>query len=142
MATGDSFESEVRYRRADDGQYHWFLTRAVPLHDRRGKIIKWYGTSTDIEDSKRAELLRAELAHVNRINMMGELTASLAHEIKQPIADLVKMRSRRNTQMRLPILAALVTIPDGGRNWARFSMITLISGCMFLPAIPLTLATY
>jgi PAS domain S-box-containing protein len=88
VASGAPFENEVRYRGAD-GQYRWFLTRAVPLRDARGKIVKWYGSSTDIEDRKRAEHLQADLAHVNRVSTMGELTASLAHEIKQPIGAAV-----------------------------------------------------
>jgi PAS domain S-box-containing protein len=90
LATGELFENEVRYRRAADGQDRWFLARAVPLRDERGKILKWYGISTDIEDRKRAEQereqLRADLAHVNRVSIMGELAASLSHELKQPIA--------------------------------------------------------
>ena len=80
----------MRYRRAADGQYRWFLSRAVPLRDGRGKILKWYGTSADIEDRKRAEeereKLRTDLAHVNRVSMLGELAASVSHELKQPIA--------------------------------------------------------
>jgi len=90
LATGEPFENEVRYRRAAGGQYRWFLTRAVPLRDGRGKILKWYGISTDIEDRKRAEeereKLRADLAHVNRVSMLGELAASVSHELKQPIS--------------------------------------------------------
>jgi PAS domain S-box-containing protein len=89
LASGQPFESELRYRRAVDGQYRWFVVRAVPLRDGRGKVIKWYGISTDIEDRKRAEQLQADLAHVNRVNTMGELTASLAHDIKQPIGAAV-----------------------------------------------------
>src|SRR5437867_10520786 len=45
---------EMRLRRAD-GEYRWFLVRTVPLRDEQGNIVKWYGTSTDIEDRKRAE---------------------------------------------------------------------------------------
>ena len=90
LATGEPFDNEVRYRRAADGQYHWFLTRAVPLRDERGKILKWYGISTDIQERKGAEQererLRADLAHVNRVSMLGELAASVSHELKQPIA--------------------------------------------------------
>jgi PAS domain S-box-containing protein len=90
LATGEPFEDEVRYRRAADGQYRWFLSRAVPLRDHRGKIVKWYGTSTDIEDRKRAEQereqLRTDLAHMNRVGILGELAASVSHELKQPIA--------------------------------------------------------
>jgi PAS domain S-box-containing protein len=92
QGTGNSFESELRLRAAD-GKYRWFLVRAVPLRDERGKIVKWYGISTDIEERKRAEeerehsrQLEGELAHINRVSMLGELTASLAHEINQPIA--------------------------------------------------------
>jgi PAS domain S-box-containing protein len=89
LATGQPFEDEVRYRRAADGQYRWFLSRAVPLRDHRGKILKWYGTSTDIEDRKRAEhereQLRTDLAHMNRVSILGELAASVSHELKQPI---------------------------------------------------------
>src|SRR5580704_16812714 len=89
-ASGEPFENEVRYRRAVDGQYRWFLSRAVPLRDGKGKILKWYGTSTDIEDRKRSEeereKLRADLAHVNRVSILGELAASVSHELKQPIA--------------------------------------------------------
>src|SRR6202166_631003 len=90
LASGEPFENEVRYRRAADGEYRWFLSRAVPLRDEHGKILRWYGVSTDIEDRKRAEeereRLRADLAHVNRVSTLGELAASVSHELKQPIA--------------------------------------------------------
>jgi PAS domain S-box-containing protein len=90
LASGEPFENEVRYRRAADGEYRWFLSRAVPLRDEHGKILRWYGVSTDIDDRKRAEQereqLRADLAHVNRVSMLGELAASVSHELKQPIA--------------------------------------------------------
>jgi PAS domain S-box-containing protein len=79
------FENEVRYQRAADGKYRWFLSRAVPLRDARGKIVKWYGVSTDIEDRKRAEQLQADLAHTNRVSILGELVASISHELAQPI---------------------------------------------------------
>ena len=92
MASGKPFENEARHRSAN-GEYRWFLVRAVPLRDETGRIRKWYGTLTDIEDRKRAEKererlrqLEADLAYMNRLSMMGELAASLAHEITQPIA--------------------------------------------------------
>jgi PAS domain S-box-containing protein len=53
-ASGMPGELEARLRRFD-GEYRWFLFRAVPLHDEQGNIVKWYGSSTDIEDRKRAE---------------------------------------------------------------------------------------
>ena len=54
FASGEPIEDEARLRRSD-GEYRWFLHRAVPLRDEQGNIVKWYGTSTDIEDLKRAE---------------------------------------------------------------------------------------
>jgi len=54
LAAGEPFEKEARLRRAD-GQYRWFLIRAVPLRDKQRNVARWYGTSTDIEDLKRAE---------------------------------------------------------------------------------------
>jgi PAS domain S-box-containing protein len=93
VATGQVFEDEARFRRAADGEYRWFLVRGVPLRDEHGNIVEWYGTLTDIEDRKRAEQEReklrereADLAHINRVSTLGEMAASLAHEIKQPIA--------------------------------------------------------
>jgi formate hydrogenlyase transcriptional activator len=54
VASGAPGEMEARLRRFD-GEYRWFLIRAAPLSDETGKIVKWYGSSTDIEDRKRAE---------------------------------------------------------------------------------------
>jgi len=48
------YEVEIRLQGVD-GQYRWFLARAIPQLDQEGNIIKWYGTNTDIEDRKRAE---------------------------------------------------------------------------------------
>jgi len=88
FASGEPFEEEMRLRRTD-GEYRWFLTRAVPLRAKRGKVVKWYGAATDIQDRKRAEELQADLAHTNRVSTLGELAASISHEIKQPISAAV-----------------------------------------------------
>jgi PAS domain S-box-containing protein len=89
LARGQPMEAEARVRRAD-GEYRWWLIRVVPRKDEHGNILKWFGTAIDIEDRKRAEqereTLQANLAHVNRISILGELAASVAHELKQPIA--------------------------------------------------------
>ena len=92
MTAGEPSEDEMRLRRAD-GEYRWFLIRTVPLLDEQGNILKWYGTSADIEDRKRAEeALRetqAALARVSRATVVGELTASIAHEVNQPLGAVV-----------------------------------------------------
>jgi PAS domain S-box-containing protein len=54
LANGNPFEKEARLRRAD-GQYRWFLIRAMPLRDAQGNVVNWYGISVDIEDRQRAE---------------------------------------------------------------------------------------
>jgi len=96
LATGEPFEKEARLRRSD-GEYRRFLLRFVPLRDERGSVIEWYATSTDIEDPKRAEEelrrregrlrdAQIELAHANRVTATGQLAASIAHEVSQPIS--------------------------------------------------------
>jgi PAS domain S-box-containing protein len=63
-AQGDSFDIEFRIRRAD-GVFRWFRTRAIPLRDSNGRVVKWFGSNTDIDDAKRADdeirALNAEL---------------------------------------------------------------------------------
>jgi PAS domain S-box-containing protein len=54
LAAGKPFEKEARLRRAD-GVWRWFQVRAVPLRDEHGNVVKWYGTTSDIDDLKKAE---------------------------------------------------------------------------------------
>jgi C4-dicarboxylate-specific signal transduction histidine kinase len=96
VPTGEPFEAEVRLRCAANGEYRWLLARGVPLRDEHGKILRWYGILTDIEDRKRAEKegkrlrqVEADLAHINRVSIMGELAASIAHEVNQPLSGIV-----------------------------------------------------
>jgi PAS domain S-box-containing protein len=58
LASSEPGEMEARLRR-HDGDYRWFLFRAIPLRNSAGAVVKWYGTNTDIEDRKRAEALLA-----------------------------------------------------------------------------------
>jgi PAS domain S-box-containing protein len=95
-AKGDALQYEARLRRGADGGYRWFQMRASPLRDKRGKLVKWCGVATDIEDRKRAEgeqeklrQLEADLAHINRVSMLGELATSIAHEVNQPLSGIV-----------------------------------------------------
>jgi formate hydrogenlyase transcriptional activator len=66
-ASGEPGEIEARLRRFD-GEYRWFMIRAVPYRDETGKIVKWYGSITDIEDRKQAEeKLRQDERELRRI---------------------------------------------------------------------------
>jgi formate hydrogenlyase transcriptional activator len=73
VASEEPGEEEARVRRFD-GEYRWFLFRAVPVRDEWGKVIRWYGTSTDIEDRKRAEekLQRSE-AYLHEAQRLGHV---------------------------------------------------------------------
>ncbi len=74
LASGQAGEFEARLRRFDS-EYRWFLFRATPSLDESGKVVKWYGTNTDIEERKRAEqdLRRSEayLAEAQRLTQTG-----------------------------------------------------------------------
>jgi PAS domain S-box-containing protein len=89
LASGLPFSFELRLRRFD-GEYRWFETRVIPIRDDSGRIARWYNLLTDIEDRTRAlaqlEQMQSDFAHLNRVSTMGELAASLSHEITQPIA--------------------------------------------------------
>ncbi|MET3971341.1 PAS domain-containing protein [Bradyrhizobium sp. S3.9.1] len=80
-ASGMPGELEARLRRFD-GEYRWFLFRAVPLREETGNIVKWYGSSTDIEDRKRAEeeLRRSEskLVEAQRVSRTGSFFWNVA----------------------------------------------------------------
>jgi PAS domain S-box-containing protein len=69
LASGEPYEREFRLRRAD-GLYRWHLARAVPMRDGEERIVRWFGTNTDIDDRKRAEEAQRLLVHT------GELLAS------------------------------------------------------------------
>lgn len=94
MATAGSFEDEMRLRGAD-GEYRWFLVRTVPLLGDDGKVIKWYGTSTDIEDAKRAEqALRdsaGQMQHLSRrlLEVQEEERRHLARELHDEFGQLL-----------------------------------------------------
>jgi PAS domain S-box-containing protein len=82
--------SDFRIRRSD-GTIRFL--RTIGHHNRSGEIGEYVGITMDVTERKRAEeererlrQLEADLAHTNRVNMMGELAAALAHEIRQPIA--------------------------------------------------------
>jgi PAS domain S-box-containing protein len=85
VATGKPHENEVRFRRAD-GQYRWHLDRGVPLRDEAGNIVKWYGVLTDIEERKQAEFY---LSQASRLAILAELSASIAHELNQPLMSVL-----------------------------------------------------
>ena len=80
LASGEIFEYEARVRRSD-GQYRWMFHRKVPLRDEDENIVRWYGTSIDIEDRKQAEAQVEQaylrLAEAQRVSKTGSFITDL-----------------------------------------------------------------
>src|SRR5882724_13397635 len=77
MAAGEASEDEMRLRRAD-GEYRWFLVRTAPLHDEQGNILKWYGVSIDIEDSKQLSVALRE-SEQRYLSLFQNMTEGVAY---------------------------------------------------------------
>jgi PAS domain S-box-containing protein len=101
-ARREKAEFEVDYRIVHpSGEIRDIYSIGHPILSQSGEFIEFVGTVIDITERKRAEealrQAQAELAHVNRVTTMGELTASLAHEVNQPIAAAI---TNANTCLR------------------------------------------
>jgi len=89
LATGEPYHVEYRFKR-HDGQYRWFIGRALPLRGDDGGIVRWFGTLTDIDDQKRTAQQRDAL--IERLReadvAKDEFLAMLAHELRNPLAPI------------------------------------------------------
>lgn len=92
LRTGESFAMRYRLRRWD-GAFRWMSGRAEPMRDETGSIVQWFGLCHDIDDQVHAEdaLRRASsrLAQATQAASLAELSASIAHEVNQPLAAIV-----------------------------------------------------
>jgi PAS domain S-box-containing protein len=115
--SGEGFSFETRSLRVADGTYRWHLNQALALRDSEGKVLKFVGTTTDIDEQKRTEealrQTQADLAHVARVTTMGVFAASIAHEVNQPLSGIIT-----NASTCLRMLAADPPNIDGARETA------------------------
>ena len=92
VRTGNRHDIQYRLRR-HDGAYRWFHVLGQAMLDAEGRVKQWYGLLIDIDDRKNVEeaLRRTEtrLSQAAQIATVGELAASIAHEINQPLAAIV-----------------------------------------------------
>jgi PAS domain S-box-containing protein len=93
VSTGKPFQYEFRCLKAADHAYRWCISSALPMRDQNGRIIKWFGSVVDLQDWKEAQqalqTTQVELARVSRLTTMGELAASIAHEVNQPLTAVI-----------------------------------------------------
>ena len=118
VKSGAPYRVEVRTFHAADHTYRWCVTRALPLLDQEGRIVKWHGTVVDMHDWKQAqEELRntqAELARMMRVMTIGQLAASIAHEVSQPLSGIIT-----NASTCLRMLNSQPPNVDGARETAQ-----------------------
>ena len=114
VETGEPYELEYRFKVAGNGGYRWFLARARPIKDDDGKVIKWFGTATDIHDQKvqnerLEELVNERTIELKRSNEDLQQFAHVAsHDLKEPL------RKIRTFSNRLEIEYG-TTIPEKGK---------------------------
>ena len=88
----EAFSMEHRLRRYD-GEYSWILNNGIPRFESDGTFLGYIGSAIDVTRHKEAEIQlrrqREELTHMTRISTMGELAASLAHELSQPLTAML-----------------------------------------------------
>jgi PAS domain S-box-containing protein len=92
LATGEPYARRHRLRRSD-GEYRWVETRAGPMRDADGAIVQWNVICLDIDGEVLAQeelrLAHERLAHASQAASLAELSASIAHEVNQPLAAIV-----------------------------------------------------
>ncbi len=82
LASGEPWEDVFPLRRAD-GEMRWHLSRAQPLRNERGEVVRWFGTNTDVTEQRRLE---SELRDADR--RKDQFLATLAHELRNPLAPI------------------------------------------------------
>ncbi len=116
VKTGQAYEVEYRFKIHKTSSYRWFLGRAVPVKDSTGRIIKWFGTTTDIHDQKMQEkslevLVAERTLELHRSNEDLQQFAHVAsHDLKEPLRKIRTFSNRLQEEY-------ISFIPEKGRTY-------------------------
>lgn len=77
------FQVELRLR-GHDGEYHWFLSRALPVFNSQGELVRWYGTLTNIDEHKRVEEVTS-----HALKAREEMLAVVSHDLRNPLGSIL-----------------------------------------------------
>ncbi|MCF2146808.1 PAS domain S-box protein [Desmonostoc muscorum LEGE 12446] len=126
LQTGELYQQEIRYQK-HDGSSSWHLVRGVPIKDEQGSIIKWFGTSTDIDDRKHLEAERNQLLQLEQAaraqaeaanRTKDEFVAMVSHDLRSPLNAILGwvqlLRRSKFDEANLP--KALETIERNARS--------------------------
>ncbi|WP_072144800.1 PAS domain-containing protein [Hymenobacter sp. AT01-02] len=116
MSTGQVLDMENSLRHVPTGLYRWYLHRAQPLRDASGAIVRWFGTTTDIDDYKRIQQhLEEKNAELIRTNQdLDSFVYTASHDLKQPINNMAGIFEEltRTAYFRDPDAVKLVAMFD------------------------------
>ncbi len=134
LASGKAGEGEARFRRYD-GVFRWFLIRAEPLRDEAGKIVSWYGISTDIEERKQAEeKLRQDECELRQITDAIPQTIIVQDPDGKPIyanRALLEYAGLTLEDVHRPDFRALIAHPEDFERLRDIRQAALLSGLPF-----------
>ncbi|BAZ40985.1 two-component hybrid sensor and regulator [Calothrix sp. NIES-4101] len=156
-STGKLYEAEMRYRCSQDDSYHWFLVRALPMVDKEGKIWKWFGTSTNINEIKQLEaernrflesekLARAEAENANRAK--DDFVAMVSHDLRSPLNAIIGWSTLLRTRQldEVAVNRALEIIERNAKSQAKIledllDISRMLRGALHLDLCPVNLYT-
>ncbi len=109
VQSGEPFQMEYRYKELNGGGYRWHLGRALPVKDENGKVIRWFGTCTDIHDHKLAEIALEEAKEqlAQSASELEKLVAERTTELEETVRSAEALNYSLAHDLRAPLRAMM-----------------------------------